>query len=81
MPRVAFVTADTYRIAAVEQLNTYASIIDSPVDVIYSADELEESLDKYKNYDLILVDTAGRSHKCEEQMDGLSDTLDKKLKS
>ena len=38
--RVAFVTADTYRIAAVEQLNTYASIIDSPVDVIYSADEL-----------------------------------------
>ncbi len=75
--RVAFVTADTYRIAAVEQLNTYASIIDSPVDVIYSADELEESLDKYKNYDLILVDTAGRSHKCEEQMDELSDMLKK----
>lgn len=75
--RVAFVTADTYRIAAVEQLNTYASIIDSPVDVIYSADELEESLDKYKNYDLILVDTTGRSHKCEEQMDELSDMLKK----
>ena len=75
--RVAFVTADTYRIAAVEQLNTYASIIDSPVDVIYSADELEESLDKYKNYDLILVDTAGRSHKCEEQMDELCDMLKK----
>lgn len=75
--RVAFVTADTYRIAAVEQLNTYASIIDSPVDVIYSADELEESLDKYKNYDLILVDMAGRSHKCEEQMDELSDMLKK----
>ena len=74
---VAMVTADTYRIAAVEQLNTYASIIDSPVDVIYSADELEESLDKYKNYDLILVDTAGRSHKCEEQMDELSDMLKK----
>ena len=75
--RVAFVTADTYRIAAVEQLNTYASIIDSPVDVIYSADELEGSLDKYKNYDLILVDTAGRSHKCEEQMDELIDMLKK----
>ena len=75
--RVAFVTADTYRIAAVEQLNTYASIIDSPVDVIYSADELEESLDKYKNYDLILVGTSGRSHKCEEQMDELSDMLKK----
>ena len=37
----------------------------------------EESLDKYKNYDLILVETAGRSHKCEEQMDELSDMLKK----
>ena len=32
--RVAFITADTYRIAAVEQLNTYASSIDCPVSVV-----------------------------------------------
>lgn len=66
--KVAFVTADTYRIAAVEQLNTYASIIDCPVNVIYSSDELSQSLEELKDYDLILVDTAGRSHKSEEQM-------------
>lgn len=66
--KVAFITSDTYRIAAVEQLNTYASIIDCPVNVVYSADEMVESLEEFKGYDLILVDTAGRSHKAEEQM-------------
>lgn len=75
--RVAFITSDTYRIAAVEQLNTYASIIDSPVSVVYSADELESSLKEYKDYDLIMVDTAGRSHRCEEQMTELADLLDR----
>lgn len=75
--RVAFITSDTYRIAAVEQLNTYASIIDSPVSVVYTADELEESLNEYKNYDLIMVDTAGRSHKSQDQMTELTHLLEK----
>ena len=60
--KVAFITSDTYRIAAVEQLNTYASIIDCPVSVVYTNDELVECVDKYKNYDLIMIDTAGRSN-------------------
>ena len=65
--RVAFITADTYRIAA----NTYASIIDCPVSVVYSVEDMNKSLSEYKDYDLILVDTAGRSHKATEQMDEL----------
>lgn len=69
--RVAFITADTYRIAAVEQLNTYASIIDCPVSVVYLVEDMNKSLSEYKDYDLILVDTAGRSHKATEQMDEL----------
>ena len=69
--KVAFITADTYRIAAVEQLNTYASIIDCPVSVVYSVEDMNKSLTEYKDYDLILVDTAGRSHKAEAQMDEL----------
>jgi flagellar biosynthesis protein FlhF len=73
--KVAFITSDTYRIAAVEQLNTYASIIDCPVSVVYSADEMDECLEEYKNYDLIMVDTAGRSHKSEEQMTELSSLI------
>ncbi len=75
--KVAFITSDTYRIAAVEQLNTYASIISCPVSVVYSADELEESLDEYKDYDLVLIDTAGRSHKAEDQMDELAALIER----
>lgn len=75
--KVAFITSDTYRIAAVEQLNTYASIMDCPISVVYSVDELEGALDEYKDYDLIIVDTAGRSHKCEDQMDELKSLLGK----
>lgn len=75
--KVAFITSDTYRIAAVEQLNTYASIIDCPVSVVYSADELDECLEEYKAYDLILIDTAGRSHKSEEQMVELGNLIEK----
>lgn len=65
--KVAFITSDTYRIAAVEQLNTYANILDVPVRVVYTEEELKNALDEFKNYDLILVDTTGRSHKNKEQ--------------
>lgn len=65
--KVAFITSDTYRIAAVEQLNTYAGILDVPVRVVYTEEELKKALDEFKDYDLILVDTTGRSHKNKEQ--------------
>ena len=73
---VAFITADTYRIAAVEQLNTYASIIDCPVSVVYSVEDMDKSLTDYKDYDLILIDTAGRSHKADDQMDELKSFIE-----
>ena len=71
-----FITADTYRIAAVEQLNTYASIIDCPVSVVYSVEDMDKSLTDYKDYDLILIDTAGRSHKADDQMDELKSFIE-----
>lgn len=73
--RVALMTADTYRIAAVEQLTTYANILDIPLQVIYSADEVQETMEKYKDYDVVLVDTAGRSHKNREQRDDIEKLL------
>ena len=60
--KVGLVTADTYRIAAVDQLKTYSQIIDIPLQVAFSPQELETTIKNYGNdYDLILVDTAGRS--------------------
>ncbi len=67
--KVALYTADTYRIAAAEQLRTYANILDTPLNIVYSSEELNEELKKAEEeeYDLVLVDTAGFSHKNEEQ--------------
>ena len=68
---VALVTADTYRIAAVEQLKTYANILNVPLKVVYSADELGEMQEELGEYDLCLIDTAGCSHKNKEQLDDI----------
>ncbi len=65
--KVAFVTADTYRIAATEQLHIYANILDAPMSIVYSAEELNQSVEKFADYDLIFVDTAGFSHRNDTQ--------------
>lgn len=69
--KIALMTSDTYRIAAVEQLRTYANILDIPLRVIYAYDEMEEVVDDYKDYDVVFVDTAGRSHRSKEQRDDI----------
>lgn len=59
--KVAFITTDTYRIAAIEQLKTYARILNIPVEVAYNVDDYKQAIQKLSNYDVILVDTAGRN--------------------
>ena len=65
--KVALLTADTYRIAAAEQLRTYANILEVPFRIIYSDQEMEPMYREFFEYDYILVDTAGHSHHNEEQ--------------
>ncbi len=73
--KIALMTADTYRIAAVEQLTTYANILDIPLHVVYSPEEVKEARERLKDYDIVLVDTAGRSYKNREQRDDLERLL------
>ncbi|HOA07591.1 MAG TPA: flagellar biosynthesis protein FlhF [Spirochaetota bacterium] len=60
--RVAFVTIDTYRIAATEQLKKYAEIMKIPIYVVSDQKEFKQIIDKEKA-EVLLVDTSGRSHK------------------
>lgn len=73
--KVALITADTYRIAAVEQIRTYANILNIPIKVVYTSGELKEAIDSFKDMDLILIDTAGRSHKNIEYQNELTRLL------
>lgn len=70
--KVALLTTDTYRIAAAEQLRTYANILEVPFRVIYSTDEMEQAIFDFRGYDFILVDTAGHSHQNEAQREAMN---------
>nr|MBQ8252686.1 flagellar biosynthesis protein FlhF [Lachnospiraceae bacterium] len=74
--KIALLTADTYRIAAAEQLRTYASILEVPFRVIYTAPEIQTALADFKDYDFILVDTAGHSHHNTELHDNMRAMID-----
>ena len=64
--KVALFTSDTYRIAAAEQLRSYANILSVPFRIVYTIDDFEEGFEQFKDYDYILVDTVGHSHKNKE---------------
>lgn len=73
--KVALITADTYRIAAAEQLRTYASILEVPFRVVYTPEELKNAISEFEEYDYIFVDTAGHSHQNVQQLDKMKDLL------
>lgn len=73
--RLGLVTVDTYRIAAIEQLRTYAEIIDLPLVVANTPGEMREALDQLGDVDLVLIDTAGRSPRDEVKIRELADFL------
>ncbi len=63
---VGIITLDTYRIAAIEQIRMYSTILDAPLEVAYDESELEEALNKLRDKEYIFIDTAGRGHKMKE---------------
>jgi len=72
--KVGLITADTYRIAAVEQLKTYSEILGIPLSVIYETDEMDDAINDFKDKDFILIDTAGRNYKdkiLKEELEGM----------
>jgi flagellar biosynthesis protein FlhF len=74
--RVGLITVDTYRIAAVEQLRTYADIIDLPMQVVATANDMRQAVRGMADLDLILLDTAGRSPKDEVKLHELAELLE-----
>jgi len=74
--KVALISADTYRLAAVEQLRTFARIASIPLEVVYEAQDMPGAIRKHNDKDLIVIDTAGRSHRDEEKMHELADFME-----
>lgn len=72
---VGLLTADTYRIAAVEQLRTYANILNIPLEVVYNLKDIGLAVQGFQDKDIIYIDTAGRSQYNKQQISELKQAL------
>lgn len=73
---IGFITTDTYRIAAIEQLKTYANILEAPIEVCYSAEDFKSAKANLSHLDVIFIDTAGRNFLNGAYVDELKQVLD-----
>jgi flagellar biosynthesis protein FlhF len=73
--KIGFITADTYRMAAIEQLKTYANILNVPLEVVFSPKEMAQAMERLRDCDLIFVDTAGRNFRNDEYVEGIRDLV------
>ncbi|NLW16248.1 MAG: flagellar biosynthesis protein FlhF, partial [Firmicutes bacterium] len=74
--QVALVTFDTYRIAAVDQLRTYGEILGAPVEVVLTPADIREKMEQLSGYDVIFVDSVGRSQQNMMQLSELKAFLE-----
>ncbi|EDL63962.1 flagellar biosynthesis protein FlhF [Bacillus sp. SG-1] len=74
--KIAFITTDTYRIAAIEQLKTYAQLLNVPLEVVYKLEDFQKAIEKFKDYDMVFIDTAGRNFREEKYVKDLEKMID-----
>lgn len=74
--KVGFITTDTYRIAAIEQLRTYANLLQAPVEVVYNSRDFKEAIEKFSHLDFVFIDTAGRNYKESKFVEDLQEIVD-----
>jgi flagellar biosynthesis protein FlhF len=73
--KITLITVDTYRIGAVDQLKTYAAILQLPLEVAYQPEDLRRIIENNKHQDLLLIDTVGRSPNDSRHLEELRDFL------
>lgn len=76
MKKVGFITTDTYRIAAIDQLKTYAHILQAPLEVCYNADDFRAAKQRLADCDVVFIDTAGRNFRNPHYVAELQQTIE-----
>ena len=74
--KVGLISADTYRIGAIEQLRTFAAIADIPMEVVYRPAEMEPALKKFSGKDIVFIDTVGRNQRSRKDLGELRKFID-----
>ncbi|WLD95171.1 flagellar biosynthesis protein FlhF [Alkalihalobacillus sp. AL-G] len=73
--KAALITTDTYRIAAIDQLKTYAEILNIPLEIAYNNEDFKQAKERFKDYDVIFVDSAGRNFKNKQYVQDLKQII------
>ncbi|RRN70302.1 flagellar biosynthesis protein FlhF [Peribacillus simplex] len=73
--KVAFITTDTYRIAAIDQLKTYAKILNVPIEVAYNLEDFKRATERFSHYDYVFIDTAGRNFRNPQYVKDLNEII------
>jgi flagellar biosynthesis protein FlhF len=73
--KVAFITTDTYRIAAIDQLKTYAKILNVPIEVAYNLEDFKRAAERFSHYDFVFIDTAGRNFRNAQYVKDLNEII------
>nr|WP_106784226.1 flagellar biosynthesis protein FlhF [Lysinibacillus timonensis] len=73
--KIGFITTDTYRIAAIEQLKTYANLLQAPIEIVYNSTDYKNAVEKMANVDLVFIDTAGRNYKEKKYVNDLKQMI------
>ncbi|XXM74496.1 flagellar biosynthesis protein FlhF [Lysinibacillus sphaericus] len=74
--KIGFITTDTYRIAAIEQLKTYAGLLNVPVEIVYKLEDYKKAIDKFKDFDHVFIDTAGRNFREKKYVEDMRKIID-----
>jgi flagellar biosynthesis protein FlhF len=74
--RVGVITTDTYRVAATDQLEVYAGIIDVTMHIVHDVAGMRSALKAFADRDLVLIDTAGGSPFNRAQMTEMRELID-----
>jgi flagellar biosynthesis protein FlhF len=72
---VGIISADTYRLGAIEQMRVFADVAEIPFEVVYTPEEMKIAMDKFKSKDVIYVDTVGRSQRNEKELHDLGELV------
>jgi flagellar biosynthesis protein FlhF len=73
---IGLISADTYRIGAIEQLRTFAGIADMPMDVAYEPADVTAALERFSDRDVVFIDTVGRNQRGADDLAELKRFLD-----
>ncbi|AFN75378.1 Flagellar biosynthesis protein FlhF [Melioribacter roseus P3M-2] len=74
--KVGLISIDTYRLGAIDQLRIFSEISDIEMSVAYEPSDMPKLIKKFKDKDLIFIDTVGRSQKNRENLNKIKEYLD-----